>query len=110
MEKEIPWEKDLPRGAFITCAPSYIEGEFADLFEEDTFVGEGNDISMKYYFYDPTEHGWPKRDNYPVLIFLHGLSNALVGKLCVTYAGAEHFAAPSYQEDMKGCYILVFSV
>ena len=107
MEKEIPWEKDLPRGAFITCAPSYIEGEFADLFEEDTFVGEGNDISMKYYFYDPTEHGWPKRDNYPVLIFLHGLSNALVGKLCVTYAGAEHFAAPSYQEDMKGCYILV---
>lgn len=107
--KELDWTKELPEGMFISKAPSYSVGAYFDLFEEDCLEGKSElgEVSMKYYFYDPTKHGYTKVGNYPLLIFLHGTSNALVGKPCVNYSGAELFASPRYQSDLQGAYILV---
>ncbi len=130
-ETTAKWTKEIPEGAFLCGAPSYEVGKYFDLFEEDYYkvsgsaectgtedcvqerdaaagCANGTTISgMKYYFYDPTAHGYPKKKDYPILIFLHGATNSLVGKTCVSYCGAEHFASPKYQEDFKGSYILI---
>ena len=113
--KEIPtppWACDMPEGSYITTAPTFRVGEYFDLYHEDiygTFSDEDkpNYSSLKYYFYDPTEHGYPKGKNYPLLIHLHGTSNALVGSTCINYSGAELYASPVYQADIRGAYILV---
>ena len=113
--KEIPtppWACDMPEGSYITTAPTFRVGEYFDLYHEDiygTFSDEDkpNYSSLKYYFYDPTEHGYPKGKNYPLLIHLHGTSNALVDSTCINYSGAELYASPAYQADIRGAYILV---
>lgn len=104
-----PWAALLPPGAFISTSPTFKVGEYFDFFHEDTYVTEGDPAfcTMKYYFYDPTEHGYPKGKSYPVLIFLHGTSNSLVGTTCINYTGAELYASPSYQADFQGAYILI---
>lgn len=108
-EFAIPWEKEVPQNAYISSAPGYEVGKYLDLFEEDRFDATGieNGQSMKYYFFDPTKHGYPEGGNYPLLIFLHGCSNSFVEKVCVNYAGAEYYASPEYQADFRGAYILV---
>lgn len=124
-----PWADLIPEGDFVSTAPTYEVGKFFDDFHEDKYVGDGDPQynTLKYYFYDPTEHGYPKyaastehgypkRDSsikdsnamqYPLLIFLHGTSNALVGTTCINYTGAELYASPEYQTDFGGAYILV---
>lgn len=103
------WANEIPEGAFISYEPSYETGKYFDLFLEDEYVDDNIPVknSMKYYYYDPTEHGYPKGQNYPLLIFLHGATNSMVGKTCVNYTGAEFFATKEYQEDFKGAYLLV---
>lgn len=105
----IPWESEMPEGSFISLSPGYETGKYLGLFEEDEFtapdIPDGD--SMKYYFFDPTRHGYPARADYPLLIFLHGAGNSFVGKTCVNYTGAEFFASPAYQADFGGAYILV---
>ncbi len=103
------WINEVPENEFISAAPTYNVGTYFDLFEEDMYSAENtaNGIAMKYYFYDPTLHGYPKDERYPILIFLHGASNSLVGKTCINYCGGELFASPAYQNDFKGSYILV---
>ncbi len=96
-----PWANELPEGAFVSYDPTYPTGKYFNRFREDSFAG------LKYYFYDPTEHGYPEKSDYPLLIFLHGTSNALVGELCINYSGAEMYASDSYQKDLGGAYILV---
>lgn len=102
------WLSRIPEGDFVSAAPSYTPGEYLDLFHESLFAcGEDRYSRLKYWFFDPTEHGYPEGRPYPLLIFLHGTSNSLVGKTCVNYAGAELFASPAYQADFQGAYILV---
>lgn len=96
-----PWAKELPDGAFVSYDPTYPTGKYFSRFSEDSYEG------MKYYFYDPTAHGYPEKKEYPLLIFLHGTSNALVGELCINYSGAEMFSSDDYQKDLGGAYILV---
>lgn len=96
-----PWADQIPEGAFISYEPTYPTGKYFDRFNYGEVFG------LKYYFYDPTEHGFPKRDDYPLLIFLHGTSNALVGELCINYTGAEMYSSDEYQKTMGGAYILV---
>lgn len=106
---DAPWADKMPANSFVSTAPTYEVGRYFDLFDEDFFdasaITDGE--SMKYYFFDPTLHGYPKSRDYPLLIFLHGASNALVGKTCVNYTGAEYFASPGYQADLGGAYVLV---
>lgn len=101
MEKNIPWANQIPEGAFISSNPTYKVGEYFNLYKSDNAAG------MKYYFFDPTEHGYEKGKAYPVLIFLHGYSNAMEGDICINYTGAEFFATEKYQKDLGGAYILV---
>lgn len=96
-----PWVDKIPEGAFITTEPTYPTGKYQHLFGKDEAFG------LKYYFFDPNENGYPKKDDYPILIFLHGGSNALVGDLCINYTGAEMYASKEYQEALGGAYILI---
>ena len=96
-----PWIDEIPEGSFISSEPSYETGKYFDRFRNDQAEG------MKYYFFDPSEHGFPKKKDYPLLIFLHGGSNALVGELCINYTGAEYYASDDYQKTLGGAYILV---
>lgn len=99
--KSIDWTKEIPQGAFISKAPTYKVGEYFNLFKKDASCG------MNYYFFDPTENGFEKGESYPVLIFLHGYTNAMEGDVCINYAGAEFFATEKYQKALGGAYILV---
>ena len=96
-----PWADQIPEGAFISNAPTYKVGEYFNLFKS------GNACGMKYYFYDPTEHGFPAGKEYPLLTFLHGRSNALEGDICINYTGAEFYATEKYQSKLGGAYILI---
>lgn len=57
-----PWGNLIPAGDFVSTAPTYEVGKFFDDFHEDKYVGDGDPQynTLKYYFYDPTEHGYPK--------------------------------------------------
>lgn len=105
----IPWAADVPGNAFISQSPGYEVGRYLELFEEDLFDASKAcpGQSIKYYFYDPTTHGYPAGGDYPLLTFLHGASNSFVGKTCINYTGAEYYASPDYQADINGAYILV---
>lgn len=109
MEKEktdIPWADELPAGAFISKTQAYKIGEYFDRFHKDVFKGTSAG-DLKYYWYDPTEHGYPARNDYPLIIFLHGVSNSFAGDVCINYAGAEFFSTDSYQKDFGGAYLLI---
>lgn len=99
--KNKDWSKEIPQGAFVSKKPTYNVGEYFEFFKEDSAGG------MKYYFFDPTEHGFEKGKAYPVFIFLHGYTNALEGDVCINYSGAEFFAKEDYQKSFGGAYILV---
>ena len=102
-----PWAAEIPEGAFISDSPTYKVGEYFSLFEKDTFDSGASVGSLKYWFYDPTEHGYPAKGDYPLIIFLHGSGNALVGDVCINYTGAEFFATDAYQKKLGGAYLLV---
>ena len=101
-----PWSCLIAEGAFISYAPTYKVGEYFDRFHKDFFKPQDFD-RFCFYFYDPTEHGYPKDKTYPLIIFLHGTSNALEGDVCINYAGAEFYAKDEYQKALGGAYLLV---
>lgn len=106
MDRPVPeWASRIPEGSFVSYAPTYEEGKYLNLYGSQMY--SENDFSMKYYFFDPTKHGYDPNGTYPLLIFLHGYTNALVGDLCVTYAGAEYYGSPDYQKALGGAYVLV---
>ncbi len=73
VEKEFEWINNIPEGAFISTNPTYEVGKYFELYENDSFTGDTPvKTTLKYYFYDPTKHGYPEKVNYPVLILLHG--------------------------------------
>ena len=101
-----PWADELTEDEFISYGPTYKVGEHFHLYHKETFdVPEIGD--MRYYYYDPTEHGYPKDKKYPLLVFLHGTSNSLEGDICINYSGGELFASPKYQEQLGGAYVLI---
>lgn len=100
------WAEYLPEGAFISYLPSYEGGKYFDLFDEFTFSCEETG-AITYYVYDPVKHGCDPSGKYPVLLWLHGATNALNGKFCLCNCGGELFASPGYQREMGGAYVLV---
>lgn len=107
MEHPVPkWAHLLPEGEFISYLPSYEGGKYFDLFEEFTFpCAETGDIT--YYVFDPVKHGADPAGRYPLLLWLHGATNGLNGKFCISNCGGELFASPKYQGAMGGAYIVV---
>lgn len=103
-----PWINEIPEGAFVSTSVTYECGTHFDLFEQDEFfVGDDIIHKMNYYFYDPVQHGADPKGEYPVIVFLHGSGNSLVGKMCINYTGAEHFATEDYQKVFGGAYLLI---
>ena len=101
-----PWANEIPEGSFITYSPTYKVGEYFDCFHKDFFEPQDFD-KMGYYFYDPTEHGAAKGQAYPLLVFMHGTTNALEGDVCINYAGAEFYSKEEYQKPLAGAYLLI---
>ncbi len=100
--REIPaWANEMPEGSFISYQPTYKVGEYFNRFHKDS----GKELN--YYFYDPTEHGYEKGKKYPLLVFMHGTSNALEGDVCINYSGAEFYSKEEYQNKLGGAYILI---
>lgn len=100
------WAKYMRPEEFISYSVTYKGKIYYELFDEHVFhCGETGDI--RYYVYDPVKHGKPSDKKYPVLMFFHGASNALMGIDCIMCCGAEQFASPEYQERMGGAYIVV---
>ena len=99
------WYDEVPEGDFISKAPTYRVGELLGRFHEGKYVY--NDVSMKYYWYDPREYGAADNGKLTLLTFLHGTSNALVGDVCINYTGAELYASDAYQETLGGAFILI---
>ncbi|MCR4649300.1 MAG: hypothetical protein K5776_09500 [Lachnospiraceae bacterium] len=96
-----PWINEIPEGAFVSYDPTYPTGKYFERFKKDESSG------LKYYYFDPTENGYAGKDEYPLLVFFHGTSNALEGELCINYSGAEMYASDDYQKDLGGAYILI---
>ena len=106
--KKTSWASEMPEGAFISDSPTYEVGKYFTLFGNDIYKpGDENQKQIKYHFYDPTEHGYSSEGTYPLIVFLHGSSNALVGDVCINYTGAEFFATEKYQKALGGVYLLV---
>ena len=100
------WAKYLKDGEFISYYTTYKSKIYFDLFDEYSYpCAESGDI--RYYVYDPVKHGAPADKKYPVLMWLHGASNALDGVKCIMCCGAEQYASPKYQQEMGGAYIIV---
>lgn len=100
------WANDMKDGEFISYSVSYKTKIYFDLFDEYLCpCAETGDIT--YYVYDPVKHGAAADKRYPVLMWLHGMSNALDGVKCIMCCGAEQYASPKYQQEMGGAYIIV---
>ena len=99
-----PWANEIPEGSFISYSPTYKVGEYFDRFHKDS---DPEVSGLSYYYYDPTEHGYEKGKKYPLVIVMHGTSNALEGDICINYAGAEFYSKDDYQKTLGGAYILV---
>lgn len=100
------WAKYMKEEEFISYSTTYKSKIYYGLFDECTYhCEETGDI--KYYIYDPVKQGRAADKKYPVLMFLHGASNALMGIDCIMCCGAEQYASPEYQDRMGGAYIIV---
>lgn len=100
------WARLLPENEFISYLPSYEGGKYFSLFDKRCFpCAETGDIT--YYVYDPVKHGADPKKKYPVLLWLHGYSNALNGEFCICNCGGELFASPKYQSEMGGAFVVV---
>lgn len=100
------WAKYLEADEFISYSVTYKCRAYLELFDKYIYpCGESGDIT--YYVYDPVKHGADPAKKYPVLMWLHGASNSLMGDACIMCCGAEQYASPKYQESMSGAYIIV---
>lgn len=100
-----PWAGDMDEGDFITSSPTYESGKYFHLFTKDTFRDE-NGTELKYFSFDP-DKDQPVKRKLPLLVFLHGTGNSLVGDLCINYTGAEFYASADYQKSLGGAHILI---
>lgn len=100
------WLKDVPDDDFISPYPTYEIGKYFDRFHT-AYFNYADGRSMKYYYFDPREHGYAGGRAYPLLVSFHGTGNSLVGDTCINYTGAEFYASDAYQKTMGGAYILI---
>jgi len=105
MSDKKTWYDDIPEGDFISKAPTYEVGKYFPRFHSGKFTDDK--MTLKYYWFDPREYGYEDNGKLPLLTFLHGKSNALVGDICINYTGAELYASDSYQKAMGGAFILI---
>ena len=98
-----PWAEEMQEGDFISTAPTYEVGKYFPLFGRDVFK-DASGTELKYYYYEPD---MDTEDKQPLLVFVHGTGNSLVGDICINYAGAEFYATEKYQKSMGGAYVLV---
>ena len=104
------WAEFMDKGDHISYMPSFKGGEFLGLFDESICTAPENQPpfdSMTCYLFDPTKHGRGRNGKYPLLIFIHGATNALDGRKCIGHSGGEMFDSPDYQDRMGGAFILV---
>ena len=103
------WAQYMSDNDFISYMPSFTGGDYLHLFEERKCTDSSSKPpydSMKYYLYKPGKINADRK--YPLIIFIHGATNALDGLKCAGHSGAEMFASPEYQERMGGgAFILV---
>ncbi len=100
-----PWAGEMEEGDFISYAPTYEAGKYFHLFHQGKYR-DASGTELKYYCYDPDE-GADDKKKLPLLVFLHGTGNSLVGDLCINYTGAEFYATEKYQKSMGGARILI---
>ncbi len=109
MKEEInslpPWAGEMEEGDFISTEPTYEVGKFFPLFQRDIYKYISG-MELKYYYFDTVEKT-NEQQKLPLLVFLHGAGNSLVGDTCINYAGAEFYASEKYQKSIGGAYILV---
>lgn len=99
------WADFMGEDDFISYMPSYTRGLYLDWFEEKLYKNEGQNApydTMTYYLFNPLTKGADPAKKYPLLIFLHGATNALDGRICIGHSGGEMFASPEYQKKMGG--------
>ncbi len=99
------WAKYLKDDEFISYQNSYTTRIYLHLF--DKYVHKCGDTEIVYYVYSPVKHGKDKNKKYPVLMWLHGASNSLMGDGCIMCCGAEQYASEAYQEKMGGAFLIV---
>lgn len=100
------WAKYLADSDVISYSTTYKSKIYFDLFDKYTYPCEQTG-DITYYVYDPIKHGADPSGKYPVLMWLHGASNSLMGEGCIMCCGAEQYASPRYQQAMGGAYIIV---
>ena len=100
------WAQYMDEGDFISYMPSFVGNKYLDKFEELKLMSEEKG-EITYYLYDPTKNGFSADGKYPLIMFIHGYTNAMDGIKCVGHSGAEMFADPVRQEKMGGAYLLV---
>ncbi len=100
------WAEYLKDGEFISYSTTYKSKIYFDLFDKYSCPCEETG-DIRYYVYDPVKHGADPTKKYPVLMWLHGASNSLMGDGCIMCCGAEQYASPKYQERIGGAYIIV---
>lgn len=100
------WAKLLPEGEFISYMPSYTGGKYLELFDEYVYPCEKTG-DITYYVYDPVKHGAAPDGKYPLLLWIHGATNSLNGRSCISSCGGELYASPEYQSAMGGAYVVV---
>ena len=101
-----PWAGDIDEGEFISYRQSYEFGKYFGDFEYYEFPSEKTG-DIRYYLYNPLNHGADKNGKYPLLIFIHGF-NCADGINAIGHSGGEQFASKAYQESIGGgAFILV---
>ena len=101
-----PWAEFMSPEDFVSEDHSYDSasqlGKFTAHIAASTSVRAGG---IRYYFYDPTEHGFPADKKYPLMMALHGMNGGFQGPRAVDWAGAAMYASEKYQEAVGGMYI-----
>ena len=100
------WAKEMNDGDFISYSTTFKSKIYFDLFDKYLYPCEETG-DLRYYVYDPVKHGADPDKKYPVLMWLHGASNSLMGEGCIMCCGAEQFASEKYQREMGGAYLIV---
>ena len=106
-ETRYPWAKYMSAGDVIGKDHTYDSNAQLDKFEEKLFPAVSERAGdIRYYVYDPTEHGFPKAGKYPLLFALHGANGSFQGRVAIDWAAAAMYASPEYQEKLGGMYIV----
>lgn len=108
------WIADVPAGEKVTTfTAEELDAYFAkyiddiNMFDVYTFENSDKEVGdITYYLYDPTEHGYEKGGNYPVVMWFHGGGNGREGSHAVFAAGAAGMAEESVQADIGGMYVI----